>query len=96
MRDNRELGSQVLQAKAADVHAVDEDAATGWFYQAEKSHPQGGLPCRARISGALSESAGGAAQVRPGVHPRLPSPRPTPCHHEPERAEEAWSLQSPP
>ena len=54
MRDNRELGSQVLQAKAADVHDVDEDVATGWFYQAEKSHPQGGLPCRARISGAVS------------------------------------------
>lgn len=75
LRDNRELGPQVLQAEATDVHAVNEDAATGWFHQAEKSHPQGGLPCRARISGALSpESAGGAAQVRPGVHPRVPSP----------------------
>lgn len=48
LRNDRELGPQVLQANAADVHTIDENSACCGLHQAEKSHTQGGLTCWAR------------------------------------------------
>jgi hypothetical protein len=38
LRDDGQLGPQVVQAKLADVQAVDADGTLGWFDQSKQRH----------------------------------------------------------
>ena len=36
--EHRQLGSEVLQTHAADIHLIDEDGPRGWLHQTKQGH----------------------------------------------------------